>query len=1054
MRYLDIFLKKKAQSCNKYKKYTYIRNLIIKNQVMKMKKNHLIPLLMLLLVQFALAQNKTINGTVKSKTDGLPVPGVSVIIKGTAKSSVTDFDGKYSVSAAESDVLSFSYVGFATQSIKVAGKNTINVVLTEEVNTLNEVVVLGSTVRVTRKELGNAVTTLKAEGLNRAKPVDLSSAIQGKIAGAQVSQNSGDPAGGFTIKLRGTSSILGSSDPLYVIDGVVLNNATTNVTNLNVSKGNSNLQIGQNRSSDINPNDIETIEILSGGAAAAIYGSRAANGVILISTKKGKSGEPSYTFSTSLTSNSLRKKVYVNMSDKQFVNSSPSLFPIQNQPASGTTVSVAGRNLETRTISGIQRYDYQDDIFTTGIGNDTYFSMRGGNEKTKYFSSIGYLKNEGIIKNTDFTRIGAKLRVQHEFSDKLTASIGMNYINSSSNEKPDGNVFWSPINSVTITNNSYDLNKRDSNGNLLAVDPVRVNPLSVIETFDITQKTDRIVADLQLNYKPFKNFNADFIFGLDNYNQRGNVFIPRYPYAGVNTAYYNDGYVSEAANRVVQLNNDLNLRYVLDLNSKIKLTSYAGYNVQSYRDNIFAVEGRDLKPFVETINAFNTLVPGSPLAGQSSYNLWGFYLQETIAFKNKLFFTVAGRNDASTIFAKENRSQFYPKVSASYVLSDEKFMENSVVSSARLRASWGESGSLTAITPYARFTNYSTGTLIGNSAFTLEGLKQGNLDIKPEKSSTYEIGADLGLMKDRLNLSFNYYNADIKDLLLPVQLAPSSGSTNTIQNVGQMNNKGIELGLRYDVIKKEGLNLDVFVNYSRNRNVVTGLPQQRFQLDSNPAGAPVFAEKNQPIGIYYGTYFARNADGSLLLTPAGYPQTEKGNSTTGTPARDANGQPTGSVLSKTIGNPNPDYIISFGANLNYKKFGMSILLDGVQGVDVFDADYRTRQGVGNGELVAKELSGELPRGYIWSIYNIEEFRVVDGSYLKLREISMSYDFGKLNSFFSNMTLTASGRNLYSWDKYPSFDPETNSGGQSSVAKYNFGTVPIPRSFSVALKFQF
>jgi len=1054
LHYLIVFDKKSASNSILLKNNIYIRHLIIKKQIMKMKKNYLIPFLMILFVQFALAQNKTINGKVTSKTDGLPIPGASVIIKGTSKSTVTDFDGKYSISATDSDVLSFSYVGFATQSVKATNKNTINIMLVEEISTLNEVVVLGSTVRVTRKELGNAVTTLKAEGLNRAKPVDLSSAIQGKIAGAQVSQNSGDPAGGFTIKLRGTSSILGSSDPLYVIDGVVLNNATTNVTNLNVSKGNSNLQIGQNRSSDINPNDIETIEILSGGAAAAIYGSRAANGVILISTKKGKSGEPSYTFSTSLTSSSLRKKVYVNMSDKQFVNSTPSLFPINNQPASSTTVSVAGRNLETRTISGIQRYDYQDDVFTTGLGNDTYFSMRGGNEKTKYFASIGHLKNEGIVKNTDFTRIGAKLRVQHEFNDKLSASIGMNYINSSSNEKPDGNVFWSPINSITITNNIYNINNRDANGNLMAVDPVRVNPLSVIETFNITQKTDRLVSDLQLNYKPFKNFNADFILGIDNYNQRGNVFIPRYPYAGVNTAYYNDGYVSDAANRVVQLNNDLNLRYVWDINSKVKLTSYAGYNVQSYRDNLFALEGRDLKPFVETINAFNTLVPGSPLAGQSKYNLWGFYLQETIGIKNKLFFTIAGRNDASTIFAKANRSQFYPKISASYVLSDEEFMKNSVVSSARLRASWGESGSLTAITPYARFTNYSTGTLIGNSAFTLEGLKQGNLDIKPEKSSTYEIGADLGLMKDRLNLSFNYYNADIKDLLLPVQLAPSSGSTNTIQNVGQMNNKGIELGLRYDVIKKEGLNLDVFVNYSRNRNVVTGLPQQRFQLDSNPAAAPVFAEKDQPIGIYYGTYFARNADGSLLLTPSGYPQTEKGNAATGEPTRDANGQPTGSVLSKKIGNPNPDYVIAFGANLNYKKFGMSVLFDGVQGVDVFDADYRTRQGVGNGELVAKELNGELPRGYIWSIYNIEEFRVVDGSYIKLREVSMSYDFGKLNSFFSNFTISASGRNLYSWDKFPSFDPETNSGGQSSVAKYNFGTVPIPKTFSLALKFQF
>lgn len=1019
-----------------------------------MKKLFLISLLFFL-VQSSFAQTKTISGTVKNKADGIPIPGVTVLIKGSTKSSITDLDGNYTISGTTGDVLIFSYIGFETKQLKLADKNNnYNIVLSEELNTLNEVVVLGSTVRVTRKELGNAVTSLKAEGLNKAKPVDISSALQGKIAGAQVSQNSGDPAGGFSIKLRGTSSILGSSDPLYVIDGVVLNNATTNLTNLNVSKGNSNLQIGQNRSSDINPNDIESIEILNGGAAAAIYGSRAANGVILISTKKGKAGDTKYTFSTSLTSNSLRKKVDVNMSDKQFVNSSTALFPIQGQAASPTTVLVAGRNLETQTISGIKRYDYQDDIFTTGIGTDTYFSLRGGDEKTKYFSSIGYLKNEGIVKNTDFSRLGAKIRLQHEFSDKLSASIGLNYITSNSNEKPDGNVFWSPINSITITNNIYDINQRNSNGDLLAVDPNRVNPLSVIETFKITQKTDRMVSDVQLNFKPFKNFNADFIFGLDNYNQKGKVFIPRYPYSPVNGTYFNDGYVSEATNRVVQFNNDLNLRYLWNINKDLKLTSFAGYNVQTYRDQLFAIEGRDLKPFVETINAFNTLLPGSPNAGESKYNLWGYYVQETFGFKDKLFLTVAGRQDASTVFSKENRSQFYPKVSASYVLSDEKFMQDSPVSSARLRASWGESGSLTAITPYARFTNYATGNLIGNTSFTLEGFKKGNLDLRPEKSSTYEIGADLGFLNDRINLSFSYYNADIKDLLLPVQLASSTGSTNTIQNIGEMNNKGLEIGLRYDVIKKQDLNLDVYVNYSQNRNKVTGLPQQRFKLDSNPSGAPVFVERGQPIGIYYGTYYARNNDGSFLLTPEGYPQVEKGDATTGVATRDGSGQPTGTILNKQIGNPNPDYIISFGLNLNYKKFGMSVLFDGVQGVDVFDADYRTRQGVGSGTLVEQELNGELPRGYIWSIYGIEEFRVVDGSYIKLREVSFNYSFGKLNSFFDDLTISASGRNLYSWDKFTSFDPETNSGGQSSVAKYNFGTVPIPRSFSLALKFQF
>ena len=1021
-----------------------------------MKKLLLISFLFFL-VQATFAQTKTITGTIKNSADGNPIPGATVLNKETSKSSIADMNGQYNITATTGEVLIFSYLGFATAIVKVTeNSNNISISLTEELNTLNEVVVLGSTLRSTRKELGNAVTSIKSQDLTKAQPGGITSALQGKIAGAQISQNSGDPSGGFSIKLRGTTSILGSSDPLYVIDGVVMNNSTTNVTNLNVTSGNSNIQIGQNRSSDINPNDIESIEVLNGGAAAAIYGSRAANGVILITTKKGKLGATKYTFGTSLSANSLRKKVYTNLVGKQFVNPlSTGLYPINNASALPTanTVNILGRNLDTRTFD-VTRYDYQDDIFRTGIGNDTYFSLQGGDATTKYSASIGYLKNEGIVKKSDFTRLGTKLRLQHEFNSKLTASFGLNYINSGSNEKPDGNVFWSPLNSVTITNNIYDLNSRDVNGNLKAVEVGRVNPLSVIETFNIKQQTDRVISDFQLNYKPFKNFTADFIIGLDNFNQKGNVYIPRYPYAGVNPAFFDNGYVSESANKVNQLNNDLNLRYTWEVNQNLKLTTAAGYSIQNYRDKFFAVEGRDLKPFVETINAFNTLISGSPSSGEAKYNVWGYYLQETIGIKDKLFLTAAARLDASTVFSKENRSQFYPKLSASYVLSNEEFMKDIIISSARLRGSWGESGSLTAISPYARFTNYATGNLVGNTTFTIEGNKKGNLDLRPEKSSTYEVGADIGLVDDRLNLSFSYYNADIKDLLLPVQSAASTGSTNTIQNVGKMNNKGLEIGIKYNAIRKENFNLDFNINFSQNKNLVTELPQPRFQLDNNPAGAPVFAEVGKPIGIYYGTYFARNSDGSFLLTPTGYPQGEKGNPTTGVPERDAAGQPKGTFLNKEIGDPNPDYIISFGTNLNVNKFNLSVLFDGVQGVDVFDADYRTRQGVGNGELAAKELTGELPRGYIWSIYQIQEFRVVDGSYIKLREISLSYSFGKLNNFFNDLTINASGRNLYSWDKFASYDPETNSGGQSSIAKYNFGSIPVPKTYSLALKFQF
>ena len=1014
---------------------------------------------------FVEAQNKRITGTIKEADTGLPIVGASVSVVGTKSSSSSGFDGDYSLEAKEGDILLFNYIGFKTIRVKVTG-TTVNVKMDTETSALNEVVVMGSTIRTTRKEMGNAVTTIKSSDLVKAQPTGFSSALQGKIAGAQITQNSGDPSGGFSIKLRGTSSILGASDPLYVIDGVVISNSSANVTNPEIG-GSTNLVIGQNRTADINPNDIESIEVLNGGAAAAIYGSRAANGVVIITTKKGKTGEASYTFSTNLVVNSLRKKLDTNLVNKQFVipAANGALFPITGSPASATTVPVhrglnqAGVpqglvNMDTRLMD-VTRYDYQDDIFTTGVGTDTYFSVNGGDTKTKYFASVGYLVNNGIVKNTDFKRLGLNLKIQNKISEKLTASFGVNYVTSRSEDKPDGNVFYSPMNSATINNNVYNLNnRRDANGNLLAVDPGRVNPLSVIETFDFGQQTDRIIADVQLNYKPFKNFNADFIVGLDNFNQKGFGFIPRFPYAPVNIGTFPDGFVSETDNKVYQLNNDLNLRYVWNVSKDFTATTYGGYNVQFYRDKLFSVQGRDLKPFIENINAANTIIGGAAGSAETNYNLWGVYLQETLGYKNKLFVTAAIRQDASTIFAADVRNQIYPKISGSYVLSSEKFMENTKVSTARLRASWGESGNLTAIGAYSRFTNYSTGNLFGQTSFTLAGNSRGNLGLIPERNVSFEVGADLGFFNDRLTISGTYYRADIKDLLLRVQSAPSTGATSSIENLGEMTNKGVEFTVKGLVVKSEDFNVEVYGNMSRNRNEVTKLNQPFFLLDSNPAGAPVAVQLNRPIGTYFGSYYARNPDGSLLLQPNGLPQTERGNTATRQPQRNSSGQPFGDVLTKEIGDPNPDFIYAFGTNINYKKWGVSVLFDGVSGGDIFDADYRTRQGTGAGQLVAKELKGELPRGYIYSIYAIEEFRVVDGSYLKLREVSVNYSFGKVNNFFEDFTVNLSGRNLYSWDRFTSYDPEVNSGGQSAVARYNFGTIPIPRTIALALKFKF
>ena len=381
-------------------------------------------------------------------------------------------------------------------------------------------------------------------------------------------------------------------------------------------------------------------------------------------------------------------------------------------------------------------------------------------------------------------------------------------------------------------------------------------------------------------------------------------------------------------------------------------------------------------------------------------------------------------------------------------------MKDSFVSTARLRASWGESGNLTAIGPYSRFTNYTTGSLVGNTTFTLAGNQIGNLDLVPERSVSTEYGFDLGLFKDRITVGFTKYNADIKDLLFNTQIAPSQGANTALKNIGTMNNKGYEINAKIDIIKRENFNFGLNMTYSKNKNVVTSVPGDRVNVANPNSGAPFHIITGEAIGVLYGTYYATNPDGTLLLTNLGLPQIERGNVTTNLPLRDANGQPTGANLFKVIGDPNPDFLFSVGGNINYKKLGLNFLFDGSQGGDVWDADYRTRNNVGAGELAAKELTGELPRGYIRSVAAIEQFRVVDGSYVKLREISLNYSLGKLNGYFNDLTISASGRNLYSWDNFTSYDPEVTSGGQSAFARYNFGAIPIPKTYTVALKFQF
>ncbi|MEL6823608.1 MAG: carboxypeptidase-like regulatory domain-containing protein, partial [Calditrichota bacterium] len=534
------------------------------------------------------------SGTITDANTGEPLPGANVVVTGKLIGASADSRGQFLIEDVPVGTyeLAVDFIGYARPTIQVDVQDgetvTADFQLSISTLSMDEIVVIGSTIRATRKELGNTVTTIKQQDL--AVKDNLTSALQGKVPGARVTQNSGDPAGGFSVTLRGVSSIFGSSDPLYVLDGVVISNQSANVTNLNVfSPGTT---IGQNRLADINPEDIESIEVIPGGAAAAIYGSRAANGVVLITSKKGVVGEPRYSFTVGYNSNSLRKKVYTNLLGEQFGSATQRLYPIAGtDPVTGALT--VGRNFSTDKVS-VERFDYQDVVFDRGDGFNSHFSVSGGANNTTYFASVSHSMNEGIVVNTGYDRSSAKLRLQQDVTNWMQVGVGVNYINSFSDEKPDGNVFWSPVNSINITNNIYDITQRDEFGNLQSVEPTRVNPASITETFDITQNVDRVIADAQIRLNPAKGFTVDYILGLDTYGQAGQVFIPPYPYEPVNSSYFDDGYASEAQNNITQLNSDLNLRYHRQLNDKLGLATYAGFNAQFNRAKSQTSQGRAL----------------------------------------------------------------------------------------------------------------------------------------------------------------------------------------------------------------------------------------------------------------------------------------------------------------------------------------------------------------------------------------------------------------------------------------------------------------------------
>ncbi|OBX25367.1 TonB-linked SusC/RagA family outer membrane protein [Gelidibacter algens] len=970
------------------------------------------------------------KGNVTDNATEQPIAGASVFIENTNVGSVTDFDGNYSFAAslkAGDYTIVVSYLGFSTKKVKVTTSGDVietNVSLNEDLLSLDEVVITGNTVGVNKRTLGNAISTVSAEDLVNNGATSVDQAISGKITGALVQQNSGDPAGGISIRLRGPSTVLGNSDPLYIVDGIIISNSSAELVDLG---GNT-----QNRLADINPNDVERIEIIKGAAAAAIYGSRASNGVVQIFTKKGKSGDPRFSFSTNVKVNELRKKIDYNTTELAWVNAGDR------------------NNLETVPV---ERYDLQESFFGTGYGTENYFSVSGGTDKTTYYLSASQLDNEGIIVNSDFKRIGFKANISQKAFDWLTIKGGFNYIRSNSDDIPNGGISnpYGAITGFLFSQNSVNPNPDES-----GVYPVtsllvpRTNPLEAVNRFKFGQKTNRFITSIALDANITEKLSASYTLGIDYYNQSATAFIPI-----KNTSPNPNGYARRSDINNFQYNSDLNLSYKTALSKVINSTTTLGGSWQYEEFDRIGITADGLPPIVETAESGSILAQGE---SRSQISYWGSFVQQSFSYKDKLYVNGAVRMDGASTFGKDERNQLYAKASLSYIMSEEDYWINTfgdTFNVFKIRGSWGQAGNLTALSAFQRFTVLSPGAINGSTSL-IPSTQQGDLNIAPERQEEIEFGFDAGFLSNRLGLEFTYYKQRVSELLLPRELSPSTGFSSRIENIGNLENEGIEILLRGTPIKTPSFSWDVTATYSRNENVVTKVAGGG-QFALGGSFSTNYVIEGEALGVFYRQYYARNPDGTLLLDANGYPQTEKGNTSTGEIGRDGNGQPVGSALSKVIGDPNPEWFGSLINEFAFKDFELRIQFDAVQGYDIFNWNRRLMDNrlFGGGYNYGQELAGNRLKNLGQAQANIFEEFVEDASFVKLRELAISYNLRSPFKNINNIEISLVGRNLVSWDSYSGWDPEINTAGQSNgVRGFDFAGVPIPKTYQLGINVSF
>ena len=1042
---------------------------------MKTKFKGILTLFLALVMQVSFAQEKTISGTVTDESGALP--GVSIVIKGSKKGIETDFDGKYSITASNGDVFVFRYLGYKTVEKTVGNSNTINVVLEVGGEVLDEIVITAFGIKRSEKALGYSVQSIKGDAMTEARESNLTNAISGKVAGVQVTGTSGSVGASSRIVLRGNSSITGNNEPLYVVDGVPISNS---------SFGNAGSGGGvdlPNGAADLNPDDIESITVLKGPNAAALYGLRAGNGVIVITTKKGDASKKfSISINTNVTmSNPLLLPDYQNSYGQggdtnhfNYVDGASGGIGDGVDESWGPALDAGLEFVQwdsqlTNNGNPTPWISYPDnvkDFLNTGVNISNNVSITSGGFRL----SIGNSEQQGMVPFTELKKFTVGVSGSLKLGERLTASVSLNYFNQDSdniptsgynNENPFQQFIWS-ARQVNFTDLRDWRNFPLAPANTAAAGTplnwnhnFQNNPYWVLETNRNTFEKDRLIGNVDLTSQLTDNLSLSTKLGVDSFNQ----FTTNRKAVGSNTA--QDGSYAQSQRRFEEVNASFLLNYNKNFTEDFGFSlSVGGNHMNRTYDRLSGS-----LPALELPNLYNlsNLQTGST-ANISNYHsdqqINSFYGYGQFSYKDMFFVDFTGRNDWSSILPVANNSFFYPSVTASVVLSDVfPVLKENNINFLKVRGGWSKVGSTGALGAYSLNQTFGlNNTGFGNQASVPN--TQYNPNLKAETVTGVEFGIDAKMFDNRLRFSATYYDQESADLLVPIGVTAATGFTNVWDNIADMRNSGYELQLGGTIIKKEDFSFDVDVNFAQNNNEVTSLGDLDTYILGGQWGLSLEARPGQPYGSLVGRDFERTAGGEVIYD---------------------NGLPLIDSKQKIIGNIAPDWTGGASFSVRYKAFDFSTLIDAKIGGDVHSMTYSwgryagtlsetligretgvVGNGVmsdGNGGYVANNVVVSA-KSFNQSTYSnsVESSAIFDASYVKLRQVSIGYTLPRKfieNSIVKSLKISVVGRNLAILHKNtPHIDPETGFSAANGEQGQEFGQYPSARNigFNINLKF--